>query len=84
MNTGNNYDEMQGIVAHTAIRHSKHYPSAITLTTVKHRQIWWRRLDRFPTALRNEEPPGFGAAQMLRKPLKSQQIDGFDEPQPDF
>jgi predicted acyl esterase len=37
MNTGgNNYDETQGIVAHTAIHHSKQYPSSITLTTVKH------------------------------------------------
>jgi putative CocE/NonD family hydrolase len=37
MNTGgNNYDETQGMVAHTAIHHSKQYPSSITLTTVKH------------------------------------------------
>src|SRR6266567_2414516 len=37
MNTGgNNYDEIQGMVAHTSIHHSKQYPSAITLTTVKH------------------------------------------------
>jgi len=37
MNTGgNNYDEIQGVVAHTAIHHSKQYPSAVTLTTVKH------------------------------------------------
>lgn len=37
MNTGgNNYDETQGAVAHTAIHHSRQYPSAITLSVVKH------------------------------------------------
>ena len=37
MNTGGrNYDEEQGIVAHTAIHHSKQYPSAIVLTVIKH------------------------------------------------
>jgi putative CocE/NonD family hydrolase len=36
MNTGGkNYDEDHGVVAHTAIHHSKQYPSAITLTVVK-------------------------------------------------
>ncbi|HEX7286848.1 MAG TPA: CocE/NonD family hydrolase [Candidatus Angelobacter sp.] len=36
LNTGgNNYDEDHGLVAHTAIHHSKQYPSAITLTVVK-------------------------------------------------
>lgn len=37
MNTGgNNYDETRGAVAHTAIHHSRQYPSAITLSVVKH------------------------------------------------
>lgn len=36
LNTGgNNYDETRGAVAHTAIHHSKEYPSAVTLTVVK-------------------------------------------------
>ena len=36
LNTGgNNYDETQGVVAHTAIHHSKEYPSSMTLTVVK-------------------------------------------------
>ena len=36
LNTGgNNYDEDKGVVAHTAIHHSKEYPSSVTLTTVK-------------------------------------------------
>jgi uncharacterized protein len=36
LNTGgNNYDEDHGVVAHTAIHHSKQYPSAVTLTVVK-------------------------------------------------
>ena len=36
LNTGgNNYDEDKGIVAHTAIHHSKQYPSSVTLTVVK-------------------------------------------------
>src|SRR5689334_6617103 len=36
LNTGgNNYDETQGVVAHTAIHHSKQYPSSVTLTIVK-------------------------------------------------
>lgn len=33
---GKNYDEVQGVAAHTEIHHSKQYPSAITLTVVKH------------------------------------------------
>ncbi len=37
LNTGgNNYDETAGIVAHTAIHHSAQYPSAITISVVKH------------------------------------------------
>ncbi len=37
LNTGgNNYDEDHGVVAHTGIHHSKEYPSAVTLTVVKH------------------------------------------------
>jgi uncharacterized protein len=37
LNTGgNNYDETEGVVAHTAIHHSKQYPSAVTLTVVRH------------------------------------------------
>jgi putative CocE/NonD family hydrolase len=36
LNTGgNNYDEDHGVVAHTAIHHSKQYPSAVTLTVVR-------------------------------------------------
>jgi putative CocE/NonD family hydrolase len=36
LNTGgNNYDEAQGVVAHTAVHHSKEYPSSVTLTVVK-------------------------------------------------
>ena len=36
MNTGgNNYDEATGVVAHTAVHHSKEYPSQVTLTVVK-------------------------------------------------
>ena len=36
LNTGgNNYDETQGVVAHTAIHHSSEYPSSVTLTVVK-------------------------------------------------
>jgi predicted acyl esterase len=36
MNTGgNNYDEVQGVVAHNAVHHSKQYASQITLTVVK-------------------------------------------------
>jgi putative CocE/NonD family hydrolase len=36
MNTGGrNYDEAQGMVAHTSIHHSRNYPSAITLSVVK-------------------------------------------------
>lgn len=36
LNTGgNNYDETQGVVAHTATHHSKEYPSSVTLTLVK-------------------------------------------------
>jgi uncharacterized protein len=37
LNTGgNNYDEASGVVAHTAVHHSKVYPSQVTLTVVKH------------------------------------------------
>ena len=37
MNTGGrNYDESQGVVAHTSVHHSREYPSAITLSVVKH------------------------------------------------
>jgi predicted acyl esterase len=37
MNTGgNNYDETAGRIAHTEIHHSAEYPSAITLSVVKH------------------------------------------------
>lgn len=36
LNTGdNNYDETRGVVAHTAIHHSKEYPPSVTLTLVK-------------------------------------------------
>jgi putative CocE/NonD family hydrolase len=36
MNTGGkNYDEATGVVAHTAVHHSKEYPSQVTLTVVK-------------------------------------------------
>jgi putative CocE/NonD family hydrolase len=36
MNTGgNNYDEAKGVVAHTAVHHSRQYPSQVTLTVVK-------------------------------------------------
>jgi putative CocE/NonD family hydrolase len=36
LNTGgNNYDETQGVIAHTAIHHSKEHPSSVTLTLVK-------------------------------------------------
>ena len=36
LNTGgNNYDEAKGVVAHNAVHHSKLYPSAVTITTVK-------------------------------------------------
>jgi uncharacterized protein len=37
LNTGgNNYDETTSVVAHTAIHHSTQYPSALTLSVVKH------------------------------------------------
>ncbi|MGH9522917.1 MAG: CocE/NonD family hydrolase [Terriglobales bacterium] len=37
LNTGgNNYDETKSVIAHTAIHHSKEYPSSVTLTVVKH------------------------------------------------
>ncbi len=37
LNTGgNNYDEVQGVVAHNAVHHSGQYPSRITITAVKH------------------------------------------------
>jgi hypothetical protein len=36
LNTGgNNYDEVQGVVAHNAVHHSKQYPSQVTVTAVK-------------------------------------------------
>jgi len=36
LNTGgNNYDEVQGVVAHNAVHHSKQYPSRITITVLK-------------------------------------------------
>jgi putative CocE/NonD family hydrolase len=36
MNTGgNNYDEAKGVVAHTAIHHSRQYASEVTLTVIK-------------------------------------------------
>src|SRR5438046_10652659 len=39
LNTGgNNYDETKGVVAHNAVHHSKQYPSAVTVTTVKRAQ----------------------------------------------
>ena len=30
-----NYDEAKGMVAHTALHHSRQYPSEVTLTVVK-------------------------------------------------
>ena len=37
LNTGgNNYDEVEGVVAHNAVHHSTQYPSRITITVVKH------------------------------------------------
>ena len=39
MNTGGrNYDEVQGVVAHNAVHHSKQYPSQVTITVVKRLQ----------------------------------------------
>jgi hypothetical protein len=36
MNTGgSNYDEAKGVVAHTAVHHSRRYPSQVALTVVK-------------------------------------------------
>jgi putative CocE/NonD family hydrolase len=36
MNTGgNNYDEVNGVVAHNAVHHSQQYPSQVTLSIVK-------------------------------------------------
>jgi putative CocE/NonD family hydrolase len=36
LNTGgNNYDEVNGVVAHNTVHHSKQYPSQITVTVVK-------------------------------------------------
>jgi putative CocE/NonD family hydrolase len=38
MNTGGrNYDEVQGVVAHNEVHHSKQYPSQVTITVVKRR-----------------------------------------------
>jgi putative CocE/NonD family hydrolase len=36
LNTGgNNYDEVQGVVAHNVVHHSQQYPSRLTITVVK-------------------------------------------------
>jgi hypothetical protein len=36
LNTGGrNYDETQGMVAHTALHHSAEHPSSVTITVVK-------------------------------------------------
>jgi uncharacterized protein len=36
LNTGgNNYDESVGVVAHSVVRHSAEYPSAVTITVMK-------------------------------------------------
>jgi putative CocE/NonD family hydrolase len=36
LNTGgNNYDEVQGVIARSVVHHSKQYPSQVTLTVVK-------------------------------------------------
>ncbi len=36
LNTGgNNYDEIQGVVAHNVVHHSRRYPSQLTITVVK-------------------------------------------------
>jgi predicted acyl esterase len=36
LNTGgNNYDESQGVVAHTAVHHSTGYPSQVKLSVIK-------------------------------------------------
>jgi predicted acyl esterase len=32
---GSTYDEVQGVVAHNVVHHSKQYPSQITVTVVK-------------------------------------------------
>jgi predicted acyl esterase len=35
LNTGgNNYDELEGVVAHNAVHHSTEYPSRLTVTVV--------------------------------------------------
>jgi putative CocE/NonD family hydrolase len=37
LNTGgNNYDEVKGVVAHTAVHHSAPYPSQVTLSVLNH------------------------------------------------
>jgi len=37
LNTGGrNYDEVKGVVAHNAVRHSAQYPSSLTITVVQH------------------------------------------------
>ena len=39
LNTGgHNYDEIQSVVAHNAVHHSKQYPSAVTVTVVRRTQ----------------------------------------------
>jgi hypothetical protein len=36
MNTGgNNYDEKEGVIAHTSIHHSKKYPSVLRLPVIR-------------------------------------------------
>jgi len=38
LNTGgNNYDETEGVVAHSAVHHSKQYPSEVRVTVVRRR-----------------------------------------------
>jgi len=40
MNTGGkNYDEVQGVVAHNEVHHSKQYPSEVTITVVKRQPV---------------------------------------------
>lgn len=40
LNTGgNNYDEVEGVVAHNAVHHSREHPSRVILTTVPRRRV---------------------------------------------
>jgi predicted acyl esterase len=40
MNTGGkNYDEATGVVAHNAVHHSRQYPSQVTITVVRKKEI---------------------------------------------